>query len=98
MSQTKITVGKGSCGIAAGASEIFNLLEKGADYPVKLTGCIGMCYLEPIVNLEKDGENITFVKVDENAAGEIIKYINGEENNAGQYIINQKDLDNLESQ
>ena len=96
MMNVKITVGKGSCGIAAGASEIYNLLEKNlpAGYSVATTGCIGMCYLEPIVNV---GDTV-FVKVNADAVGEIIKYIKGEDNNAGKYIINREDLDNLSSQ
>jgi len=98
----KITVGKGSCGIAAGAAEILNLFEQGlkdnADCSVTVTGCIGMCYLEPIVNLINNGENITFVKVNEKIVDEILKYINGEENHAGKFIIQQEDIDILHSQ
>ena len=52
----RITVGKGSCGIAAGASEIFDRLQQGllksGDCSITVTGCIGLCYLEPIVNVE----------------------------------------------
>ena len=82
-----ITVGKGSCGIAAGASEIFDLLKQGLSdgndcgccgNNVEVTGCIGMCWLEPIVNVE----DVTFVKVNKEAAEEILKYIKGEKNNA----------------
>ena len=96
----RITVGKGSCGIAAGAGEIYNLLKQNAssDCSVNVTGCIGMCYLEPIVNVENDNKNIIFVKVNADAAGEILKYINGKENNAEKYIISRQDLDNLNSQ
>jgi len=93
-----ITVGKGSCGIAAGASEIFDLLKQGmpddCGHTVAVTGCIGMCWLEPIVNVN----NVTFVKVNKEAAGEILKYIRGEENDAEKYIIKQEDLDTLNSQ
>jgi len=96
----KITVGKGSCGIAAGAAEIYNLLEQNAPAgcAVSTTGCIGMCYLEPIVNVEHGGNNITFVKVNSAVVHEILKYIRGEENKAAQYIIQREDLDNLNSQ
>ena len=63
----RITVGKGSCGIAAGASEIFDRLQQGLhesdDHLVTVTGCIGMCYLEPIVNVENGSEKHIFVKV-----------------------------------
>ena len=46
----RIVVGEGSCGLAAGAGKVHAALAKlGAD--VGITGCIGMCYLEPIVDL-----------------------------------------------
>ncbi|MCL2487174.1 MAG: NADH-quinone oxidoreductase subunit NuoF [Oscillospiraceae bacterium] len=89
----RITVGKGSCGIAAGAAEIFNIL-KDAGVPAVVTGCIGMCYLEPIVNVD----DRTFVRVTPDAAREILKFIRGEENGAEQYAIPQEDLDNLSVQ
>ena len=87
----KVSVGMGSCGIAAGAGEIFDLLGQNAP---AITGCIGMCWLEPIVNVDET----TFVKVDKTAAGEILKYIRGEKNEAGRYEIKQADLDILNSQ
>ena len=46
----RIVVGEGSCGLAAGAGKVHAALAAlGAD--VGITGCIGMCYLEPIVDL-----------------------------------------------
>ena len=89
----KVTVGKGSCGVAAGAAEVYNLLEQGGCSP-EVTGCIGMCYLEPIVNVDDK----IFVKVDAKGAGEILKLVKGEENGAGEYAIPQEDLDNLRAQ
>ena len=96
MKRAKITVGKGSCGIAAGASDIFSALEAGAgaDCTVEVTGCIGMCYLEPVVNVN----GTAFVKVDADAAAEIIKYARGEANDAERYKINREDADILNSQ
>ena len=98
----RITVGKGSCGIAAGASEIFDRLQhshlRPDDCPVVLTGCIGLCYLEPIVNVEKDSGTRTFVKVTAEAADEIIKFAGGKANEADKYAILQEDVDILESQ
>jgi len=87
----RITVGKGSCGNAAGADEVYDILKPcGA----AVTGCIGMCYLEPIVNVDER----TFVRVDAKGANEILKLIRGEENNADAYAIAQEDLDNLHAQ
>ena len=95
---TKVVVGKGSCGIAAGANRVSALLEDGG-CTVTTTGCIGMCYLEPIVDVIDDsGDKTTYVRVDAVAVAEILKAIKGEENNAAQYLIPQEDYDNLHKQ
>ena len=49
----RIVVGAGSCGIAAGAAKVYDALKAcaGEKNEVSVTGCIGMCYLEPIVDL-----------------------------------------------
>ena len=99
-----IVIGKGSCGIAAGAAEISALFEKkisesGDSIAVTTTGCIGMCYLEPIVNVVEDSGAVrTYVKVDEKAAEEILKAVCGKDNAAAEYEISQGDADNLEGQ
>ena len=65
----KIVIGKGSCGIAAGATKVSDMaekfiLEKGFEISVKVTGCIGMCHLEPIVDVFNDkNEKTTYVRV-----------------------------------
>ena len=56
----RIVVGEGSCGIAAGARKVRAAIEAfreedPADVEVGVTGCIGMCYLEPIVDLYAGG-------------------------------------------
>lgn len=76
----RIAVGQGSCGIAAGAGKVMTALEAllGAgeykNVELGITGCIGMCYLEPIVDLY-DGEKLgaRLVRVTENDAEAIIK-------------------------
>ncbi|MCL2107137.1 MAG: NADH-quinone oxidoreductase subunit NuoF [Oscillospiraceae bacterium] len=93
----RVTVGKGSCGIAAGAADVYQALEAGLQntgHELLTTGCIGMCYLEPIVNVDER----VFVKVTKEAAGELLKYILGEENQAERYLIPREDLDNLNGQ
>jgi len=52
-----IYVGAGSCGRAAGATEVINaieehLKEKKIDARVIEVGCIGPCYLEPLVDIQ----------------------------------------------
>jgi len=67
----RVVVGEGSCGLAAGAGKVRAALEKaGAD--VGITGCIGMSYLEPIVDLYDDGSLAArLVRVGEKDAGRI---------------------------
>ncbi|MBE6734176.1 MAG: NADH-quinone oxidoreductase subunit NuoF [Ruminococcaceae bacterium] len=74
----RIVVGSGSCGIAAGAGKVYsameNLLLGNAQTELGVTGCIGMCYLEPIVDLYEESElKARLVKVSENDAENIVK-------------------------
>jgi len=82
----RVTVGRGSCGNAAGAAGVYDLLEQGGCDP-SVVGCMGMCYLEPIV--EADGQ--AYVNVDEAGAREIIKFVQGEVNSAARYAISPED-------
>ena len=56
----KIVIGQGSCGIASGAKktelEFRRVLEERnvTDVSIDKTGCIGTCYLEPIVDVYND--------------------------------------------
>ena len=74
----RILVGEGSCGLAAGAGKVFSLLERRIAeeklaVELDVTGCIGNCYLEPIVDvIDDEGKKTTYVKVDEKIAGQII--------------------------
>jgi len=57
MNNISVKVGLASCGVAAGAKEVYNALEqylKANPRPVilKKTACIGMCFEEPIVQFE----------------------------------------------
>ena len=74
----KIVIGEGSCGIAAGAEKVRQAL-LGYDLggaELTIAGCIGMCYLEPIVDIYDDNnEVIRLVKVNETDAEKIAQYI-----------------------
>ena len=56
----RIVVGQGSCGLAAGASKVYEVLlnskTENDSFSVEITGCIGMCYLEPIVDIYEGDE------------------------------------------
>ena len=51
----RIVIGEGSCGIAAGAAKVHKAIEalmtENESFTLGSTGCIGMCFLEPIVDL-----------------------------------------------
>jgi NADH-quinone oxidoreductase subunit F len=94
----KIIIGKGSCGIAAGANKVAEQFREkaaaeGLHIEVATTGCIGMCYLEPIVEVAYDnGEKKTYVRVHKNeAVEEILKSLTGAENQAAQYLLSEED-------
>ena len=76
---TRIVVGMATCGIAAGARPVLNAFAKEiekrglTDVTVTQTGCIGMCRLEPIVEVYEPGkERVTYVKMTEEKARKII--------------------------
>lgn len=91
----KIVVGEGSCGIAAGAAKVYSAIEKligltGSTLTV--TGCIGMCFLEPIVDIYDGGElKKRLVKVRPEDAEKIIAYVNGDENAVNDIEISDED-------
>jgi NADH-quinone oxidoreductase subunit F len=63
---TRVTVGLSTCGIAAGAEDTYRALEaKLAALPggpeLTRTGCVGMCYQEPLVEISNgDGERYLY--------------------------------------
>ncbi len=72
----KIVVGQGSCGLAAGAGAVYTALEEKLQGKAQLsiTGCIGICYLEPIVDVYADnGELYRCVQVKPEHADAIIE-------------------------
>ena len=62
-----VKVGMATCGIAAGARPVLGALLDEADkrqlhnVSISQTGCIGLCRLEPIVEVFKNGEKYTYV-------------------------------------
>ncbi|MGM5484435.1 MAG: NADH-ubiquinone oxidoreductase-F iron-sulfur binding region domain-containing protein [Nanobdellota archaeon] len=71
----KITVGMGTCGIASGADKVKKELKRqlDIDVPVDRVGCIGSCYLEPIVELRFDKRSYFFRNVTKDKIPEIIE-------------------------
>ena len=78
MANTKVIVGLGSCGVAAGAAKIFDKLAllKKADnlsFELKKTGCIGMCFREPLVEVIDKTGSFLYGNVDENKVIDIVE-------------------------
>ncbi|MGI6566171.1 MAG: (2Fe-2S) ferredoxin domain-containing protein [Firmicutes bacterium] len=95
---TKIVVGMGTCGIAAGAREVMlaivEELEKKniTDVVVTQTGCAGLCEKEPLVEVIRPGEpKITYgYMTPEKARAMITSHIvNGQV--IGEYVIARED-------
>ena len=98
----RIVVGEGSCGIAAGAQKVRNaLLECDlGSASIGITGCIGMCYLEPIVDIYDDEGKLTrLVKVQPDDAEDIAEYARtGDTSKIERLIVSNEDSEFLEKQ
>ena len=76
----RILVGQGSCGVSAGAARVAKVLAGHMaatdSFTVEKTGCIGMCYLEPIVDIY-EGEKLLhrLVRVTETDALGIVEAV-----------------------
>lgn len=75
----RVVVGMATCGIAAGARPVLNAfleeVSKRNLTNVKVTqaGCLGMCKLEPMVEVFIPGkEKVTYVKLTADAAKQIV--------------------------
>jgi NADP-reducing hydrogenase subunit HndB len=91
-SGTKVVVGMGTCGIAAGAREVMAAIldeiakRKLQNVHVEQTGCIGMCEKEVLVDVIRPGEDrITYGKVKPADAVRII----------GDHVVNGKIVQDL---
>ena len=82
---TRIVVGMATCGIAAGARPVMlefveELKRRGLEnVTVAQTGCIGMCRLEPMVEVYvKDQEKVTYVHMSPEKVARVV----------GEHIVN----------
>ncbi len=100
----KLIVGKGSCGIAAGANKVYEALynaikQRQIDVELSEAGCIGMCYLEPIVEVIDDNNvKTTYTRVSTDEVDEIISLhiLNNEK--IEKYSIDEEDVKVLNKQ
>ena len=92
----KITVGMGTCGIAAGARTVMNALteeiaKRNLDHVSVITmGCIGKCDLEPIVEVQlPDEEKVTYVNMNPEKVSRIIDEHIINKSPVKEYMINE---------
>ena len=87
---TRIVVGMATCGIAAGARPVMlefveELKRRGLEnVTVAQTGCIGMCRLEPMVEVYvKDQEKVTYIHMTPEKVARVV----------GEHIVNGRPVD-----
>ena len=85
----RVVVGMATCGIAAGARPVLGALVEGVakrglkDVVVSQTGCIGICRLEPIVEVYRPGEEkVTYVLMTPEKAMRVV----------AEHIVNNKPI------
>ena len=85
-SDVRVVVGMATCGIAAGARPVLSALVEEINtngltekVTVTQTGCIGLCQLEPIVEVFEAGkEKVTYVKMTPDKAKAVVeKHLKG---------------------
>ena len=79
--ETRIIVGMGTCGIAAGARPVLSALVEAVSnekleesVTVTQTGCIGICQYEPVVEVFEAGkEKVTYVKMTADMVARVVE-------------------------
>ena len=102
----KVVIGQGSCGIATGAKKTSDEFVKVVrehsveNVSIDKAGCIGTCYLEPIVDVYADDGTLEarYVKVQPDKVEEIVqKHLIGG-NPVAEYMISKEDEKFLDAQ
>ena len=95
----RVVVGMATCGIAAGARPVLNALVEEVNkrglknVQVTQTGCIGVCRLEPIVEVYVPGqEKVTYVKMTPEKFPQIVAQHLGNKQVVTEYTLGAADL------
>jgi NADH-quinone oxidoreductase subunit F len=96
MSSTKVIVGLGSCGVAAGAGKVYDKIlalqkAENLEFELKKTSCVGMCFREPLVEIIDDDGHYLYGEVNEDRAVEILNSHIVNHNPVKEYVV-QSDL------
>ena len=92
VNDVRVVVGMATCGIAAGARPVLSTLVEEVNkeglsdkVTVSQTGCIGLCQLEPIVEVFEAGKDkVTYVKMTSEKAKRVV-----EEHLKGGKVVNE---------
>jgi NADP-reducing hydrogenase subunit HndB len=74
-----IKVGMSTCGIAAGAQEVYDIFSQeikahNVAIDLKKTGCLGMCHCEPLVEISVEGlPAVTYGRVTKEVALRLVE-------------------------
>ena len=74
-----ITIGMGTCGLAAGAGETYTaIIRELANHHIEATihqvGCIGMCVMEPLVDIQlAGGQRISYSNINPSKVPRLIE-------------------------
>ncbi len=92
----RVVVGMATCGLSAGAAKVHAAIKKEIEIldlqgiTLEVTGCIGMCIYEPLVEVySPDGERTTYIHVDPAKAAEIVVEHLVKNQPALRYTLNQ---------
>jgi len=91
----RVLVGMSTCGLSAGArdtySELEELMRGDPSHELGFTGCIGMCYREPLVEVREDGRRTLYGEVDPARAREIVDRHLGRGAAVDEYVVYRED-------
>lgn len=81
---TRVVVGMGTCGLAAGGQQIYDTIERELktqgikNVELVSTGCVGICQFEPVVEVYSGGTRTTYVRLTPERAVRIVQqHLNG---------------------
>ena len=90
--ETKVIVGLGSCGIAAGAKKVYDKIKalqeaENLTFELKKTSCVGMCYREPLVEIIDESGSYLYGDITEDKAVELIDKHISQHNPVKDYVV-----------
>ena len=90
--KTRVIVGLGSCGIAAGAGRVYEKIRalrdaEQLDFSLEKTSCVGMCYREPLVEIIDETGATLYGNIDEARAVDLIDRHIGQHDPVKDYIV-----------